>query len=188
MDPSEAREHLDLVDRILARSDKSVCLVGDIFVVWGVASAITDLIFQLALSAKIAPVWQWASAAALAFAVLYTIVRVRHVQGSAGRMTIAAREYVNVLWVVFGLTAVAQGAAYHFFQGWTAAASWTLAASILTWYVALSGRNVFALIGGSVLIASLVVASYVALPGYVLAGGMLLGYAGFGVAALLTRE
>ncbi|MDQ2993007.1 MAG: hypothetical protein M3R30_09355, partial [Candidatus Eremiobacteraeota bacterium] len=177
MDPSEAREHLDLVDRILTRSDENVCLVGDIFVVWGIASALTDLIFQLIISGKIAEGWQWVSAASLICAVLYTIIRVRRGQRSLARMTLAARDYVNVLWVVFGLTAVAQVGAYHFFVGWTAPALWTLAASILTWYIALSGRNVFALIGGCVLVVSLIAASYVALPGYVLAGGMLLGYA-----------
>ncbi len=188
MEHSEVREHLDLVDRILSRTDKSVCLIGDIFVVWGLASALTDLIFQLSQSGKIAGVWQLASAASLLIAVIYTIVRVRMAKGSASRMTIAAREYINVLWVVFGLTAVAQVGASHFFQDWTAAAMLTLAAAMLTWYVALSSRNVAALIGGCILVASLIIASYVTVPGYVLAAGMLLGYAGFGVAAMLTRD
>jgi len=185
MDPSEARDHLELVDRILTEADRSMGLIGDVFVVWGLVSAAIDVVFQLAIIGRMAGWWQWLPLALIPIAAAYTVVRAIQVKSSSDRLTMAGRDYLNVVWVVFGLTAVAQSAAYHLFPGWSGAALWTLAAAIVTFYVGLHGNRA-GMLGGFVLLASLIVASFVpASCGWILAGGMVLGYAGFGVAAMV---
>jgi hypothetical protein len=182
MDPSEAREHLDLVDRILTQTDRTMGVIGDVFVVWGLVAAAIDVIFQIG---PVAGWWQWLPLAAIPIATAYTVVRAIQVKSSSDRLTTAAREYLNVVWVVFVLTAVAQSAAYHLFPGWSGAALWTLAAAIVTFYIGMHGDRA-GMLGGFVLLASMIVASFVpAYCGWILAGGMLLGYAGFGVAAMV---
>ena len=103
-------------------------------------------------------------------------------------MSRVQHEYLNVLWLVFGVTAVAQIAAYNIFAGWSAAALWTIASAVVTLYIGVHG-NRRGLVGGVILIASLIAASFMPyVCGYVLAAGMLLGYSGFGVASMLARD
>jgi len=187
MDPSEAREHLDLVEQILTRSDRNVAVIGDLFLIWGMVPASIDVVIQLVQLRQLAPVWLWVPFAFLVFAFGYTIVRVRGIKASADRLTTVTRDYLNVLWVVYGLTAIMQVAAFRLFPAWSGAALWSLAGAMVTLYIALNGNRV-AMLGGCVLLASLVLAGFVALPGYVLAGGTLIGYAGFGVASMLSRK
>jgi len=129
-----------------------------------------------------------AMALAFALAIVYTIIRVRGLSSHSKRMSRAQYEYLNVLWLVFGITAVASSAAFNIFSGWSAAALWTIAAAIVTAYIAIHG-NRRAAVGAVILIASLVAASFMPhVPGYVLAAGMLVGYSGFGLATMLARD
>lgn len=188
MNPSEAREHLDLVDRILTRGDGEICIAADFFVVWGIVAAIIDIVVQLILGGKIGPNWLALPMASLALGIIYSIFRGRQLKRSSERQTLMQREYLNIIWLAVGVIAVAQLGAFRLFDNWSGAALWTVAASIVTFYVALHG-NRRALLGGIVLLASLFVANFTPhLTGYVLAAGMLVGYTGFGVAALLARD
>jgi hypothetical protein len=188
MDPSEARQHLDLVDRILTETDRSMCVIGDVFVVWGLVAAGIDVTFQLALTGRAPGWWQWLPLALIPLGIAYTIVRSIQAKNSSDRLTTVGREYLNVVWVVFGLMAVAQTAAFHLFPGWSAAALWTLAGAIITFYVGMHGNRA-GMLGGIVLLASLIVASFVpAYCGWILAGGMVLGYTGFGVASMVRGD
>lgn len=187
MNPSEAREHLDLVDRILTETDRSLCVIGDVFVAWGLVAAAIDVVFQLAVTGRAHGWWEWLPLVLIPAAILYTAVRSVQAKNASERMTVAGRDYLNVVWVVFGLMAVAQTAAFHLFPGWSGAALWTLAGAIITFYIALRGDRA-ALLGGIALIASMIVAGFVpAYCGWILAAGMLLGYSGFGIAAM-TRN
>ena len=187
MNPSEAREHLDLVDRILTEADRSLCVIGDLFVVWGLVAAAIDVVFQLALTGRVHGWWTWLPLVLIPGAIAYTFVRSIQAKNASDRMTTASRDYLNVVWVVFWLMAVAQSAAFHLFPGWSGAALWSLGAAIITFYVGLRGDRA-GMLGGIVLIASMIVASFVpAYCGWILAAGMLLGYSGFGVAAM-TRN
>ena len=47
MDAAQAREHIEMVDRILAESQQRLCCGGEYFVVWGIVSAFITLLFQL---------------------------------------------------------------------------------------------------------------------------------------------
>lgn len=185
MDPSEAREHLDLVDRILTETDRSMCVIGDVFVVWGVVAAAIDVVFQLVMTGRTPGWWAWLPLVLVPAAIAYTVVRSIQAKGSSDRLTTVGREYLNVVWVVFGLMAVVQSAAFHLFPGWAGAALWSLAAAIITLYVGMHGDRA-GMLGGVVLLASMIVASFVpAYCGWILAGGMLLGYSGYGVAAMI---
>ena len=188
MDTSEAREHLEIVDRVLAEADRTVYVIGDFFIVWGLASALLDLIYQFRLDGRVGDNAFIVAAIGLAAAIVYTIVRARGLAANGRRMSRVQRDYVNVLWVVFGITAIAQIAAYNIFAGWSSAALWTIASAVVASYVGLHG-NRRGIVGGVVLVASLIVASSMPhVAGYVLAAGMVIGYAGFGVASLLARD
>ncbi|HEY5094106.1 MAG TPA: hypothetical protein VII69_03210 [Candidatus Eremiobacteraceae bacterium] len=188
METSEAREHLEIVDRVLSQADQTVFVGGDIFLVWGIASGSLDVVFQLGAESRIGVAWYAAVALAFALAIVYTIIRVRGLSSHSKRMSRAQYEYLNVLWLVFGITAVASSAAFNIFSGWSAAALWTIAAAIVTAYIAIHG-NRRAAVGAVILIASLVAASFMPhVPGYVLAAGMLVGYSGFGLATMLARD
>lgn len=188
MESSEAREHLDLVDRVMAEADQTVFVFADFFLVWGIASALLDVMFQLRVDGRTGDSAFVVSAVILAFAIVYSIVRGRMLSNRNRRMSRVQHEYLNVLWIVFGVTAVAQMAAFNIFNGWSAAALWTIASAVVTLYVGMHG-NRRGTVGGIILIASLIVASFMPhICGYVLAAGMLLGYSGFGVATMLARD
>jgi hypothetical protein len=47
IDAAQARDHLELVERILAESQPRLCTGGEYFVVWGIGSAYVTLLFAL---------------------------------------------------------------------------------------------------------------------------------------------
>jgi hypothetical protein len=172
----------------MAEADQTVCVFADFFLVWGLASALLDVVNQLRVDGRVGDSAFIVSAAGLAFAIVYSIVRGRSLAVRNRRMSRVQHEYLNVLWLVFGVTAVAQIAAYNIFAGWSAAALWTIASAVVTLYIGVHG-NRRGLVGGVILIASLIAASFMPyVCGYVLAAGMLLGYSGFGVASMLARD
>jgi hypothetical protein len=188
METTEAREHLDLVDRVLAQADQTVFVGGDIFLVWGIASALLDVVFQLRVEGRVGDSAFIVSAIGLAAAIVYSIVRGRALALHSTRMSRVQHEYLNVLWLVFSVTAVAQIGAFNIFTAWSAAALWTIASAIVTFYIGMHGSR-RGTVGGVILVASLIVASFMPhVSGYVLAAGMLLGYSGFGLATMLARD
>jgi len=188
VNPSEAQEHLDLVERILENNDKEFCVAGDIFLAWGLSGALIDLVVQLVLMRKLPDGAEWLGLAALILSSIYTAIRVRQMRRSNDRMSVRQREFLNVLWVSIGVTIVAAVGGYRIFDYWASGALWTLSAAMLTLYAGLHGNRA-GMVGGIILIASLVAANF--MPGYegfVLCAGMLFGYAGFGVASMLARD
>ena len=77
METFEAREHLDIVDRVMAEADQTVCVFADFFLVWGLASALLDVVNQLRVDGRVGDSAFIVSAAGLAFAIVYSIVRGR---------------------------------------------------------------------------------------------------------------
>jgi hypothetical protein len=191
MNRSEAREHLEMADSIVAASTRELSLryAAPFFIVWGIAAGSVDLIYGL-IQRHAAPEWaQWIGAAFLAGAVIFSAV-----YGSRGRykrsMTFLEREYLNVLWIAMSVAFAAFAAnfgSFGFFTVTGMGAIWTIAASIVAFYIGMHA-NRRALAGGIVMIVSLFVAGYVPAYGeYVLCAGFYVGYAGFGVSELLTR-
>ena len=188
MESNEAREHLDLVGRVLAVSNRRVKVAGEFFVVWGIVGAAFCLAFQLILY-RGWPDWvEWIPVALLIVAAIFSVLRGRVVADCSDGPSIVQREYYNVMWIAFGMAAIVDCASFRLFEGWGAAAIWSVVESIILFYIGMH-QNRRALAGGIVVVASLVAANFTpAVTGYVLAAGMLIGYCGFGLAEMLGRD
>jgi hypothetical protein len=189
MDAAQAREHIEMVDRILAESQQRLCCGGEYFVVWGIVSAFITLLFQLVDQRAISVGALWSIPIVLLAGVVFSIVRGRSTRPVLARSSLLQREFFNVLWLTLGLAFVVDAAAFRIFPGIASAAIWSVAAAIVLFYIGMHG-NRRAQIAGVLVLVSLVAANFVApsIAGYVLAAGMLAGYSGFGLSELLARD
>jgi len=191
MDASEAREHLELVERIIAQSAQRLHVGAEFFLVWGLFGATCDGLFTAAESGSISTgVTLVAYAVLLLAAVAFSVLRARYYRECGERMSLLQREYLNVLWLTIALATVATFTTFNIFSSVVARGSlWSFAEAIVLFYVGMHG-NRRAQIGGIVILASLIAANFVPFPGagWILAAGVLLGYAGFGAAELIARE
>ncbi len=188
-DAAQAREHIEMVDRILAEAHPRLCAGGEYFVIWGIASAYITIAVHLVDSGSLPAAALWSLPVVLAACAIFSVLRGRATQRVLARTSLVQREFFNVLWLTLGLAFVVDVAAFRLFPGIAGAAIWSVAEAIVLLYIGLHG-NRRAQIAGVLLVVSLVVANFTApgLTAYVLAGGMLVGYAGFGVAELLSRS
>ena len=184
---AQARDHLEMVDRILAESHPRLCAGGDFFVVWGIASAFITLLFHFVDIGLVAAGALWSVLVVLAVCVVYSLLRSRALRRTIVRTSLVQREFFNVLWITLGLAFVVNVAAFRLFPGLASAAIWSVAEAIVLLYIGMHG-NRRAQIAGVLVVVSLVVANFIApdRTAYVLAAGMLVGYAGFGIGELLA--
>lgn len=188
MNPSEARDHIEMVERIIATSSRKLEAGGEFFVAWGVASAGMGLIATLVAESLLPPPAIWIGASLLLAAVVFTFFRVRFYRECGAGMSLLQREYLNVLWLAVSLAFLMNIVGFNLFPGMGQLAIWNVAEALVLFYIGMHG-NRRAQIGGIILVASIVAANFVSqYSGYILAAGVLLGYAGFGVADLLARE
>jgi hypothetical protein len=189
MDASQARDHIEMVDRILAESSQRLCSGGEYFVVWGLYSAIASVLAQLVVNGILPATALWLQAIPLAAAIVFSVARGRVKGRDVVRFSLMQREFFNVLWLTLGLALLVNLAAFRLFRGWGTAAIWTFAEAVVLCFIGIHG-NRRAQIGGLVAAASLVVANFAPASdtGYVLAAGALFGYGGFGVAELLAGD
>ncbi len=189
IDAERARDHIEMVERILAESQQRLCAGGEYFAVWGTASASITLVAQLAGHGVIPQIaWLWLPIVLLA-ASTFSVVRARSMRHRTARTSLLQREFFNVLWITIALAFLVDAAAFRIFSGMASAAIWNVVSAIVLFYIGLHG-NRRAQIAGILVLGSLIAANFVpsAIVGYVLAAGMLFGYAGFGVAELLARD
>ncbi|MBV9718603.1 MAG: hypothetical protein JOZ77_04745 [Candidatus Eremiobacteraeota bacterium] len=189
LDAAHAHDHLEMVDRILSEWQPRLCSGGEYFVVWGVASAYMTVLLHLVGRGLLPAAALWSGPIVLAASTIFSIVRSRAARRVAARTSLIEREFFNVLWVTLGLAFIVNVAANRIFAGLAGAAIWSVAQAIVLLYIGMHG-NRRAQIAGLLVIVSLVVANF-AQPGaaaYVLAAGMLAGYAGFGLSELLARD
>ncbi|MGA8535430.1 MAG: hypothetical protein WB615_15080 [Candidatus Tumulicola sp.] len=189
LNAAQARDHLELVERILAESAQRLCAGGEFFVVWGLFSGGATLVGHLVARGILPFAALWAVAAALVACIVFSVLRGRAFGRAVGRASLVQREFFNVLWLTIGLAFVVNVAAYHIFTGLASAAIWSFAEAVVLLYIGMHG-NRRAVVAGVVVVASLVVANFTAAPNaaYVLAAGMILGYTGFGLAELAIKE
>lgn len=189
IDAAGARDHIEMIERILAEAQPRLCSGGEYFVVWGVAAAYITLLVHLADRALVPPAALWSVPLVLVAATVFSILRGRKTRYIPARASLLQREFFNVLWLTIGLAFICNLAAYRIFGGIAASAIWSVAQAIVLLYIGMHG-NRRAQIAGVLVIVSLVAANF-APPGiaaYILAAGMLAGYGGFGVTELLARE
>lgn len=186
---TEARDHIEMVDRILAESHQRLCAGGEYFVVWGLGSALVTVLFQLVATAALPPSALWFVPVILTAGAAFSIARARIMRRVLARSSLIQREFFNVLWLTLGMAFVVDAAAYRIFAAVAAAAIWSVAASIVLLYIGMHG-NRRAQIAGVLVVVSLIAANFgpTGIAGYILAAGMLIGYAGFGLTELLARD
>jgi len=188
MDAPEAREQLDIVDRILSRIEEPTSMSGFPFVTWGFDAAIMNCIVQLVVWHKAPVSLLSVTVVVLLAAVILTIFWVRSFRGTDRRSLIARHIAIvfNITWIV---ALVAQVGAFNIFAQWAQAAIWSImyGAALLSAGALVRSRVVLA--GGIILLAS-VIAANLALPyaGFVLALGDLLGMAGAGALLYAGRR
>ena len=189
IDAAQARDHIEMIDRILAESQPRLWAGGEFFVIWGTAAAYITILFQLVNVGVVGSATLWSVPFVIAGCTVYSIVRGRAMQSGIARTSLVQREFFNVLWLTLGLAFVVNVAAFRLFPGIAGAAIWSVAQAIVLLYIGIHG-NRRAQIAGILVVASPVVANFVApsLSAYVLAAGMLAGYTGFGVSELLSRD
>ena len=189
LNASEARDHIEMVDRILAESQQRLCAGGEYFAVWGAGSAFVPTMFQLVNNGAVQASALWSVPVVIAACAIFSIVRARRTQHLLARSSLIQREFFNVLWLTLALAFVANVAAYRIFSGLASAAIWSVAEAIVLFYIGMHG-NRRAQIAGVIVVACLIAANFASasIAGYVLALGMLAGYGGFGVSELLARE
>jgi hypothetical protein len=189
IDAAQARDHIEMVDRILAESHPRLCSGGEYFVAWGIASAYLTVLFQLVDRGLVAASAVWSAPVVLGACVVFSIVRGRLTRRALARTSLVQREFFNVLWLTLGLAFIVDVAAFRIFPGIAGAAIWSVAEAIVLLYIGMHG-NRRAQIAGILVVVSLIVANFAQLgiTAYVLAAGMLAGYAGFGASELLARD
>jgi MFS family permease len=186
---SQARDHIEMVDRILAESHPRLCSGGEYFVVWGVISAFVTIVAKLVDQGAVPAAGLWSIPVVLVAGAIFSIVRARLNQRVLTRSSLVQREFFNVLWLTLGLAFVVNIAVYRIFTGLAAAAIWSVAEAIVLLYIGMHG-NRRAQVAGVLVVVSLIAANFspANVAGYVLAAGMLVGYGGFGVSELLAAD
>ncbi len=189
MRPEEARDHVEMIDRILAETHQRLCAGGEYFVVWGVGSAAITMVFQL-INARLLPEGAfWAIPLILIACAAFSIVRGRQTARVLARSSLVQREFFNVLWLTLGMAFVVNVGAYRIFWGLASAAIWIVAQAIVLLYIGMHG-NRRAQVAGVLVVVSLIAANFAPhwIAGWVLVAGMLVGYVGFGLSELLARD
>jgi hypothetical protein len=188
IDAAQAREHIEMVDRILAESHQRLCTGGEYFIVWSVVSAYITILASLVDRGQLSAAGLWSVPAVLLAAAIFSIVRGRATRSVLKRSSLVQREFFNVLWLTLGMAFVVDVAAFNIFRGLAGAAIWSVAEAIVLLYIGMHG-NRRAQIAGILVVVSLIAANFSSgIAAYVLAAGMLAGYAGFGASELLARD
>jgi hypothetical protein len=189
VDEVQAREHIAMVDRILAQSQPRLCTGGEFFIVWGIGSAAVTTLFACIDLGMLPSVAAWWAPVILLACAIYSFVRARAARRTLASSSLLQREFFNVLWISVGLAFIADAAAFRLFPGIASAAIWSVVEAIVLLYIGMHG-NRRALLCGVLVVVSLIVANFIGgfYPPFVLAAGMFLGYAGFGLSELLVRE
>jgi hypothetical protein len=189
MGASEARDHIEMIERILAESQQRLCSGGEYFVVWGIVGAFLTIIGSLVHQGAVTAAALWSVPVVILAGVIFSIMRGRLTRPELQRSSIVQREFFNVLWLTLGLAFIVNVAAFNIFTGIAAAAIWSVAEALVLLYIGMHG-NRRAQIAGVLVVVSLIAANFSAanVAAYVLAAGMLVGYTGFGLTELLAHD
>lgn len=180
IDQSEALEHLAMVDRIVDRSSRRLDVGGEYFLVWGIVSGAVSLLAQLIGDHWLPAMMLWAWPAFIGVGIAFSVWRGRR-DCFAKRISLLERQFLNVLRVAILVTFATELIGFRIFTNVASLAIWSVAASIVLFYIGIHG-NQCARIGGVILLGSIAAANFLPnLAGYALAVGMFLGYAGFGL-------
>ena len=190
MDAREARDHLEMVDRILVNAGREpVQLIPGLLIVWGLAAAVIDAGQQLYVQHVGGDAGALAADIALLLGILYSIGTCVSLMRNHRfeRVSLVEQRMGRTMGAVWFTVVVAAFAQPHVFAGWGGAAVWTMGGAIMMLMAGFNGDR-RGLAGGLIMLASVLVANYATpqTPGYTLAGGFILGYAIPGVLYLFA--
>jgi hypothetical protein len=188
MDAREAREHLEMVDRILTRVEppKNYRPWSWALIVIGLAAALIETGAQMNLDGY-GPLAIEAGAALMVGGYIYMVWVSFSSRRNAERMPAGEARVGKACSAVWLAVIIAFWAQPHIFGQWAAGAVWNLGGAIQMLMFGFFGDRK-SLIGGLLLAFSIPAANYAPEPGYVLAGGFLLGYVIPGVLAVLEKN
>lgn len=189
MDIDEARDHVEMVDRILTRVEgEPVRYIPGLIIAWGLAATVIDAGQQMAVFGIAGRLGVWLGDAAVLTGIIYSIVvAVALIRGSCyERVSVTEMRLGRIMGAVWFTVFVAAFAQPHVFAGWGGAAVWSMGGAIMMLMSGFSGDR-RGLAGGLILLASVLAANYLwpNAPGYVLAAGFFFGYAVPGALFLL---
>lgn len=185
MDTGEAREHLEMVDRILVNAgEQPIRMIPGLLIVWGIAAAIIDAGQQMYVQHIGGDAGNVAASLALLLGILFSIgVSVSLWRNHRyERISIVEQRMARTMGAVWFTVIISAFAQPVVFPGWSGAAVWTMGGAIMMLMAGFNGDR-RGLVGGLILLASVLVANYATphMPGYALAAGFILGYAVPGV-------
>jgi small-conductance mechanosensitive channel len=188
LDVVQAEDHLQMVDRILARVDEPVSVSGWPFLIWGVYGAVVNIVVQLVVFENHTSSLFWIVAGALVIAVTFMVFFLRSIRNRE-RRGLLDQHIGNLFMVAWIVALIAMLLGDHIFTNWAQAAIWSLIYGLTMLYCASLVRSRVVFIGGAILIASIVAANYSpAYVGYILAGGNLCGMAATGIVLMTARR
>ncbi len=185
----QARDHIEMVDRILARAeDTGGCVPYQPFLYWGFAAAVINVVSERVSVQHDSAELYWIAAAALVLALGLTIGWARRLHGQERRSLVGRQVYYafNTAWIV---SLACMLLAFRIFPQWGQAAIWSIMYGSAMLFAATLVRSRVLLAGGIVLIASILCANFaIGYAGYILAAGDLIGLAGAGLVLYATQR
>ncbi len=149
IDAAGARDHIEMVERILAEVQPRLCSGGEYFVVWGIAAAYITVLVHLADRGLVPVVALWSTPLVLVGAILFSILRGRKTRSIPARTSLLQREFFNVLWLTIGMAFICNLAVYRIFNGIAASAIWSVAQAIVLLYIGMHGNRRAQVAGGA---------------------------------------
>lgn len=188
LSPAQIRDHIEMVDRILTRSERSLKVGGEFFLAWGLVGTSVTLAFQLIIKGLLPAAALWVLPVFFIAAIAFSAFRGRQLGKQADGLPLIQREFFAVLWISLGVAFFSDALGYQIFTTWASSAIWNVAAAIVLLFIAVHG-NRRALVCACIVLASIAAANFLpAFTGYVLAAGLLFGYAGFGLVSMMSQD
>src|SRR5579872_6409883 len=188
MDAREAREQLEMVDRILSRAEppKGHRPWTWALVVLGIAAALLEVGSQVSRDGHGNAVIE-AGAGLMAAGYLYMIWVAVVSKRNAGRLPAGEARIGKASAAVWTAIFIAFWAQPHIFSDWALGAIWNVGGAIqMLMFGYFGDRRAF--IAGLLIALSIPAANWSPQPGYVLAGGFIVGYVVPGILMALDKD
>lgn len=178
MDAPQAAEHLDIVDKILTRTDCGSPPALQ-FIVWGLVGMSFCIVGQLVSMNKVGPGAFWIAGGVLALAIVVSMIDVRRFERDAARQSVIKRLIAFTFWMAAGVMTVVTVAneVTNLFPPFSPAVFFAAGMSIALLTLGFGLRSTVLAFGGLALVASIVAAFFVpAWLGAILAAGNFAGF------------
>jgi hypothetical protein len=190
MDAPQAADHLDVVDKILTRTDYGSPPALQ-FIVWGLVGMSFCIAGQLVSMNKVGPGAFWIAGGVLALAIIVSMVDVRRFERDAARQSIIKRLIAFTFWMAAGVMTVVTVAneVTNLFPPFSPAVFYAAGMSIALLTLGFGLRSTVLAFGGLALVASIVAAFFVpAWLGAILAAGNFAGFIVPGIVFAIAKS